>query len=124
VFVTDPVGGFPPFKQAPDGGSLPTGPTLAGKLHNLCAVPIFVGIPIAALACAGSAARRREHRWAVCCAGAAIAMTGTFALFGAGFGGAPKLARLAGVFQRISVATGFGWLSALSLRALRASRRS
>jgi hypothetical protein len=41
-------------------------------------------------------------------------MTAAFALFG----GAPRLAGHGGVFQRISVATGFGWLSALSLRAL------
>ena len=46
-------------------------------------------------------------------------MTGTFTLFGAGFGGAPRLAGHAGVFQRISIATGFGWLSALSLCTLR-----
>ncbi len=34
---------------------------------------------------------------------------------------APRLAAWGGVLHRISVATGFGWLSALSLRALRAS---
>jgi hypothetical protein len=39
-------------------------------------------------------------------------------LFGAAFGGAPRLAGPGGVFQRISVTAGFGWLSALSLRTL------
>jgi hypothetical protein len=124
VFVTDPVAGFPPAGQAPDGVLPPRTPTRAGKLHNLCAIPIFAGIPIAALICAGSAARRRDYRWATYCAGSAIGMTGTFVLFGAAFGGAPRLARRAGVFQRISIATGFGWLSALSLRALRASHHA
>jgi len=69
VFVTDPVAGFPPSEQAPDGGSPPSAPTRAGKLHNLGAIPIFAGIPAAALTCAGSAARRREYRWAAYCAG-------------------------------------------------------
>jgi len=124
VFVTDPVAGFPPSEQAPDGGSPPSAPTRAGKLHNLGAIPIFAGIPAAALTCAGSAARRREYRWAAYCAGSAIGMTGSSALFGAAFGGSPRLVRGGGFFQRISIATGFGWLSALSLRALRASRHA
>jgi hypothetical protein len=45
-------------------------------------------------------------------------MTGAFALFGAAFGGTPPLAGRGGIFQRISIMAGFGWLSALSLRAL------
>jgi hypothetical protein len=40
-------------------------------------------------------------------------------LFAAAFGGAPQLVRSGGLFQRISIATGFGWLSALSFRSLR-----
>ena len=49
-------------------------------------------------------------------------MTGAFVLFGAALGGRPRLAGRGGVFQRISIATGFGWLSALCLRALRQPR--
>jgi hypothetical protein len=41
---------------------------------------------------------------------------GSFVAFGAGLGGAaPRLTPVAGIFQRISIAAGFGWLSALSL---------
>jgi hypothetical protein len=43
-------------------------------------------------------------------------------LFGAAFGGASLLAGLGGVVQRVSIATGFGWLSALSLRVLTSTR--
>jgi hypothetical protein len=124
VFVTDPVNGFPPVEEGPGGGFPPAAPTLAGTLHNLRAVPIFVGIPIAVATCAGVAALRGDHRWAAWCAASRIGMTGTTFLFGAGFGGAARLAEHAGAFQRISIATGFGWLSALSVRALRASRRA
>jgi uncharacterized protein DUF998 len=121
LFVTDPVAGFPPSPREhddPDRTRSITQPTRRGRLHNLCAIPIFAGIPVAALICATSAARRGEYRWASYSAGSAIAMTSAFVLFGAAFGGAPRLAGEGGVFQRISVASGFGWLSALSLRTL------
>jgi hypothetical protein len=121
LFVTDPVAGFPP-EHAPAGSvdaSEEFSPTRSGQLHNLCAIPIFVGLPLAALVGAGSAARHREFRWAAYCAGSAIGMAGASALFGAAFGGAPTLIPHGGLFQRISIATGFGWLSALSFRAFR-----
>ena len=129
LFVTDPVAGFPPSSRDQNGvgRALPVAPTRSGKLHNLCAIPIFAGIPVAALISATSAARSGEYRWASYSAGAAVSMMGAFALFGAAFGGNPRLAGRGGVFQRISVTAGFGWLSALSLRGLSAvplSRRT
>jgi hypothetical protein len=124
LFVTDPVAGFSRSSGDHDGDDRArhVEPTRSGQLHNLCAIPIFAGIPAAALICAASAARRGEGRWASYSAGSAIAMTGAFVLFGAAFGGAPRLAGRGGVFQRISIAAGFGWLSALSLRALGSAR--
>ena len=120
VFVTDPVAGFPPEEAAGAvGATAEVAPTRSGQLHNLCAIPIFIGIPVAAVVDAGCAVRRREYGWAACCAGAAIGMASACALFGAAFGGAPALVPRGGLFQRISIATGFGWLSALSIRALR-----
>ena len=64
LFVTDPVAGFPP-ERAPASGFdavAQVAPTRGGQLHNLCAIPIFVGLPVAALVSAGSAIRRREYR--------------------------------------------------------------
>lgn len=129
VFVTDPVGGFPPAAPGENGPSeeAVTGavPSLAGNLHNLCAIPIFAGIPVAALASALTAARRKDHRWACYSAASSLVMTGSFVLFGAAFGGrAAGLAGKGGIFQRLSVAAGFGWLSALSLRCLSSTRRT
>ena len=120
LFVTDPVAGFPRPVPGQDGAdrALPVAPSRSGKLHNLCALPIFAGIPAAALICATSAAKSGEYRWASYSAGSAIAMPGAFVLFGAAFGPSPRLAGRGGVFQRISIAAGFGWLSALSLRTL------
>jgi hypothetical protein len=121
VFVTDPVAGFPPGQAAAGGCAAiaEVAPTRRGQLHNLCAIPIFVGLPVAALVDAGSAVRRREYQWAAWCAASAIGMASASALFGAAFGGAPTLVSRGGLFQRLSIATGFGWLSALSFRALR-----
>lgn len=125
LFVTDPVAGFPPSAPNPEGvdGPPPRAPaTRAGTLHNLCAIPIFIGVPVTALTCAVSAARRSEYRWAVSSAGSAMLMFGTSLLFGAAFDGVPGLAGHGGVFQRISITTGFGWISALSLRAMTCPR--
>jgi hypothetical protein len=118
LFVTDPVAGFPPSCADQDDRARPVAPTRSGRLHNLFALPIFAGIPVAGITCAVSAARRREYRWASYSTASAVAMTGAFALFGAAFGGTPPLAGRGGIFQRISIMAGFGWLSALSLRAL------
>jgi hypothetical protein len=126
LFVTDPVAGYPP---SPSGHNQrdrtpPVVVSRAGRLHNLSAIPIFFGIPIAALTSATSAARRREYRWASYSAGSAVAMMTTSVLFGAAFGGAPRVEAYGGVLQRVSITAGFGWLSALSLRALRPARRA
>jgi hypothetical protein len=119
VFVTDPVAGFPPGgDHDAAAGTPPTAPTREGQLHNLCAVPIFLGIPVAALACATSASRAADFRWASYSAGSAVAMAGASVLFGSAFAGSPRHAEKGGLWQRISIATGFGWLSALSLRTL------
>jgi hypothetical protein len=120
LFVTDPVAGYPlsPSDRDEADRTRPVVPTREGTLHNLCATPILVGIPIAAMTSGTSAARRGHYRWASYSAGSAIAMGSATALFGAAFGGAPRLARHGGLLQRLSIATGLGWLSARSLRAL------
>jgi len=128
LFVTDPVGGFPPSAAAAHegfggaAGAVPV-PTREGMLHNLSAIPIFAGIPAAGLVAAASAARARDYRWACYSAGSSVAMVGSFVLFGAAFSGKRNLEGRAGIFQRLSVVSGFGWVTALFLRALRALRQ-
>lgn len=126
LFVTDPVAGFPPSPPDHDGGGddPSIAPTREGTMHNLCAIPIFAGMPVAALTCAVYAARRQQYRWAVYSASSAVTMTGACALFGAAFGGAPRVAGRGGLWQRISIMTGFGWLSAISLRAFSSALRA
>ena len=120
LFVTDPVAGYPPSPGTRDQGDETESAvsTREGRLHNLCAIPIFAGIPIAAVTCARSAARREEFGWASYSAGSAIAMAIASVLFGEAFGGARRLRGRGGVLQRVSITAGFGWMSALSLRVL------
>jgi len=93
LFVTDPVAGFPPSSPDRDVAhrTRSVAPTREGRLHNLLAIPIFLGIPMAALTCAAYAAHRKQYRWAAYSASSAVAMTAASALFGAAFGGAPRL---------------------------------
>ena len=121
VFVTDPVGGFPPGtpdeQRSHNADTTRTASTREGLLHNLCAIPIFVGIPIAAFASAATAVRGRDYRWACYSVGSSLMMVVSFLIFGRAFGSASARAGKGGIFQRISIASGFGWLTALSLRA-------
>ena len=113
VFTTDPVSGYPP--GTPDAL---TEPSRAGAAHNLAAVPVFLGLPAAALACGWRSWRAGQRGAALYSGGTAVTMLATMALAGAGFGQSPRLVHLGGLFQRASIITGFTWLTARSARAL------
>jgi hypothetical protein len=112
VFTTDPVSGYPP--GTPD---TLIRPSPAGTAHNLAAVPVFFGLPAAALACSWRSWRAGQRGFGLYSAGTAITMLATMALAAAGFSQSPRLVNLGGLFQRISIITGFAWLTALSARA-------
>jgi hypothetical protein len=113
VFTTDPVSGYPP--GTPDAL---TRPSRAGAAHNLAAVPVFFGLPAAALACSWRSWRAGQRGFALYSGGSAVTMPATMALSAAGFGQSPRLVNLGGLFQRASIITGFTWLTARSARAL------
>jgi len=114
VFATDPVSGYPPGTPA-----VPSRPSPAGTAHNLAAVPVFLGLPAAALAYGWRSWRSGQRGLRLYSAATAVTMLVTFTLAGAGFGQSPRLVGLAGLFQRASIITGFGWLTAICGRALR-----
>jgi hypothetical protein len=64
-------------------------------------------------------AGRGERGWAVYSAVSGVVFAVAFVLSSAGFGQAQGLVDLAGLFQRLGVATGFGWLTLLAVRFLR-----
>ncbi len=113
AFTTDPVSGYPP--GTPDALARPS---RAGAAHNLAAVPVFVGLPAAAVACGWRSWRAGQRRFGLYSAGSGVAMLTSMALAGAGFGQSTRWADRAGLLQRVSIITGFGWLAALSARAL------
>jgi Protein of unknown function (DUF998) len=117
VFTTDPVSGYPP-------GTPPTQEGYSGigaLIHDLGAVPVFIGIPVAASAWTRAFIRNGRRGWAGYSAGTAASMLIGFALTSAAFAQARRLVPFGGLFQRLTVAVGMGWLTALALEELSAS---
>ncbi len=113
VFPTDPVGGYPP--GTPD---VPAAQSASMTRHGIAAIPIFLGLPAAALACAWRFRRAGHPWWALYSSATAASTVVNLALAGAGFNQAPKLADRAGLFQRASIITAFAWITAMSARAI------
>jgi len=117
VFTTDPVSGYPPGTP-----NALTRPSRRGIAHNLAAVPVFFGLPAAALISSCRAWRTGQRGFALYSASTAVTMPAAMALAAAGFGQSPRLVRFGGLFQRASIITGVAWLSAVSARALQHAR--
>ena len=117
IFATDPGSGYPP--GTPDAPDALAQPSRTGTAHNLAAIPVFVGLPAAALACGWRSWLAGQNRFGLYSCGSAVTMLTTMALAGAGFGQSPRLVNFGGLFQRMSIITGFAWLTALSAQALR-----
>jgi hypothetical protein len=114
AFTTDPVSGYPPGSPA-----APERPSREGTAHNLVSTGVFLGIPVTALAVAARALRTGKVGWGLYSAGTAVSVLATTVAAGAGFGQSPRLVKVAGLFQRVSVTVGFAWLTALAGRSLR-----
>jgi uncharacterized protein DUF998 len=113
AFRTDPISGYPPGTPG-----TPSEPTATGAVHNIAALPIFLGIPAVALACAWRFHRAGRRGWAFYSAATSVSTVTGMGLFGAGFSQtSPRLTDRAGLYQRATIATGFAWLTALIVRA-------
>jgi hypothetical protein len=110
LFVTDYIGG----PERPQ-------PTRTGQIHDLCGIPVFIGIPIAALTSTAAAVRNGDYRWACYSAGSSTMMAGSLVLMGGAIKGQPSFRGKAGLLQRFSIVIELGWLSSLSIRVLRVS---
>lgn len=118
VFVTDPVSGYPP--GTPDA---PARPTRSGIVHDLCAIPTFLGLPAAQLTFARSFRHAGHPGWARYSTVSACLMGINFVLASAAFGQVRRLVPYGGVFQRLSVSVGLAWLTVVLVRARRAVAR-
>jgi hypothetical protein len=117
IFPTDPVSGYPP--GTPD--QLPWY-SLHGAMHDLAfSLPGFVALLAVFFVFCSRFAARGERGWAVYSALTGLVFTVAFVRASAGFGQAEGLVDLAGLFQRVAVAVGFGWLTLLAIHTLRSS---
>jgi len=116
IFTSDPVSGYPPGTPPAQEGYSGVVPLV----HDLGAVPVFIGIPVAALIWARAFMRHGHRGWAGYSVSTAITMLIGFALTSAAFAQARRLVSFGGLFQRLTVTIGMGWLSALALEELSA----
>ena len=114
VFVTDPV------RDPADAG--PATPGLHGTLHSVFSLQVFAALGAACLAYARWFARRGERRWAISSAASGVLVPGGLVLFGHALSEADGLGRVAGVIQRLTIAVGWGWLTALAVHVIRRDR--
>jgi hypothetical protein len=113
VFPTDPVSGYPP--GTPDQLLRHS---WYGFLHDLFSLPAFVALGAACGVFFRRFAVRGERGWAIYSAITGVVFASAFVLASAGFGQAEGLVDLAGLFQRIAVIVGFGWLTLLAVHLL------
>lgn len=116
IFVTDPVSGYPPGR--PDRG---VQYSWHGALHDLFSLLAFVALAAACFVFGRWFAERGERGWAIYSAVSGVVFAVAFVLSSAGFGQAEGLVDLAGLFQRVAVTVGFGWLTLLAVHFLRSS---
>jgi hypothetical protein len=116
IFATDPVNGYPP------GSPVPAIPTPEGRWHDLFSTPVFTALPAACLVLAARFAKARERRWAAYSRITAAVFCACFVLSAVGFSGVAPLVPTGGLWQRLCIVVGFGWLVAVALRLSRRHR--
>jgi hypothetical membrane protein len=114
VFATDPVSGYPP--GSPDRLS---GYSWHGALHDIFSLAAFVALAAACFVFGRRFATRGERGWAIYSSISGLVFLVGFVLSSAGFGQAAALVDLAGLFQRLTVAVGLGWITLLAVHSLR-----
>ena len=119
AFLTDPLSGYPP--GTPDTVAERT---RAGALHDAVSIPTFLAIPAAALIQSRGDLSAGRRGWAAASAGCGLSMLGFFGAAVVGFSQHPAVVAYAGLHQRLSVTAGFGWLTAVAIRALGAAPRT
>ncbi len=116
IFATDPIAGYPP------GAALVR--TARGILHDAFSIPFFFGLPAACFIFSRQFYKMRQHRWAIYSITSGTVMIAAFVFASLGFQKFVVFVAFAGLFQRISIAVGFCWLTMLAFFLLRVARNS
>jgi hypothetical membrane protein len=109
TFAADPISGYPP------GLPVPSPVTDHGIAHQLTSTPVFTALPAAMLVMSRRYFRSGERRWAWSSMVAAVVFLGCFVLSSAGFAQNPALMPVGGLWQRLALVVGLGWLAAVSV---------
>ncbi len=115
VFVTDPIGGYPP------GAPVPPQPSLTGLLHGLFSLLVFLPLFAACLVAGGLFAWAGLAAWAAYSALSGLAFGAGFVFFGRSMSSPGRLGRIAGLLQRATIVTGWAWIVVLALHYLPAA---
>jgi Protein of unknown function (DUF998) len=114
IFVADPMNGYPP--GSPDKR---LDYSTHGVLHDLFSTPFFLGLPVTCFVLSRWFAARGKRGWAAYSAVTGVVLVSAFILSSAGFGQTEGLVDVAGLFQRVTLTVGFGWLTLLAVHFLR-----
>jgi hypothetical protein len=119
AFLTDPVSGYPlgtppqPFDTTP-----------SGTLHDLFSAPVFLALPAACFVLARRLHVRGRTGWALGSVAAGVVFLAAFGIAGLGFAQHPLFVAVGGLFQRLALVVGFGWVAALAVQRLARRKRT
>jgi hypothetical protein len=114
IFAADPISGYPPDSPVPAPS------TAHGIAHQLFSTPVFTALPAAMLVMARRFFRSGERGWAWYSLLSAPVFFGCFVLAALGFDQNPVLMPVGGLWQRLALLVGLGWLAVLALHLRRA----
>lgn len=112
-FACDPISGYP------IGSPIPAPRTAHGIAHDLFSTPVFTVLPAAMIVMARRFRRADDRTWARLSAAAAPLFFACFVLAAIGFNQNPALMPYGGLWQRLALVIGLGWLALLSWRMRR-----
>ncbi|MGH2352855.1 MAG: DUF998 domain-containing protein [Chloroflexota bacterium] len=112
IFATDPLSGYPPGTPEQRVYSM------HGALHDLFSTFYFVGVPAACLVFARRFARWGRRGWAIYSVTTAVSFAVAFVLAGKAFSQDENLVGVGGLFQRIALIAGEGWLTLIAVHLL------
>jgi hypothetical protein len=100
---------------------VPAPRTAHGIAHDLFSTPVFTALPAAMLVMARRSFRAGNRGWAWYCLISAPVFFACFVLAGLGFNQNPGLMPFGGLWQRLALVIGLGWLAALAIYLWRAA---
>ena len=119
VFLTDPVSGYP--LGTPE---LLLNPTTQGALHDQFSLLGFLALTVACFLFSYRFTRQGERGWALYSAVTGLLFPMGIVLASVGFSQAEGLVEFAGLVQRLTVTSGWAWLTLLAIHLLGSLREN